>query len=208
MAQPRMQASVKGTPTGAGKTSLAGTTAYSANPPILYIANVVPSLRQSRLVPSYRGPPRRYIAKNVSHRSPRPRTQYWQPPNGMMNLQTTAPLGCTVLTSGATISTTPEISCPSTQGRGNCTSPLTTCKSVWQTPQAATRTNASPALGEGVGMSSMVIGPPTADSTAAFMRRLPRVGYSPPARLQPSGGQFGPGTYRVFLCPPAPCAGR
>src|SRR5262252_4537361 len=105
----------------------------------------------------------------------------------MMKLQTTVSPGCAVLTSGATISTTPEISCPNTQGRGNCTSPLTTCKSVWQTPQATTRTNTSPALGEGVGMSSMVIGPSTADSTAAFMQCLPRVGYFPPARLQLSG---------------------
>src|SRR5215831_12533937 len=124
----------------------------------------------------------------------------------MMKLQTTVSPDCTVLTLGATTSTTPEISCPSTQGRGNCTSPLTTCKSVWQTPQAATRTNTSPALGEGVGMSSMVIGPSIADSTAAFMQRLPRVGYYPPAHPRPSGWRFRPRTCPVSLCTPAPCA--
>src|SRR5712691_8417458 len=126
----------------------------------------------------------------------------------MMKLQTTVSPGCAVLTSGATASTTPEISCPSTQGRGNCTSPLTTCKSVWQTPQAATRTNTSPAFGEGVGMSSMVIGPPTADSTAAFMRRLPQAEYYPQARLRPSGWQSHPRTCLISLYIPALYAGR
>src|SRR5207248_8731882 len=128
-------------------------------------------------------------------------------PHGMMKLQTTASPGCAVLTSAATASTTPEISCPSTQGRGNCTSPLITCKSVWQTPQATTRTSTSPACGAGVGISSMVRGAPMADSTAALMQCLPQAECYPQARLRPAGWQFRPPTCPASLYRPAPCAG-
>ena len=44
-------------------------------------------------------------------------------------------------TSSPAPATVPEISCPSTAGTGNATSPFSTCRSVWQTPQAATRTS-------------------------------------------------------------------
>ena len=50
--------------------------------------------------------------------------------------------------------TTPLISWPRTAGRGKATSPRITWRSVWQTPQALTLTNASPARGCGVRMLS------------------------------------------------------
>ncbi len=52
MAQPRMQAASSGSPAGTRKTSVAGTTQYSASPAMLYMASGLPSARWSRLSPS------------------------------------------------------------------------------------------------------------------------------------------------------------
>ena len=52
IAQPRMQASSSGSASGTRKTSVAGTTQYSARPPMLYMARTVPSARRRRLSPS------------------------------------------------------------------------------------------------------------------------------------------------------------
>src|SRR5262245_38381686 len=89
-----------------------------------------------------------------------------------MKLHTTASPGCVSFTSGATSATTPEISCPRTQGSGNDTSPFITCRSVWQTPQAATLISTSLALGDGRGISSTVRRPPTSERTAAFILEI------------------------------------
>ena len=70
-----MAASVSGTLSGRRKTDVSGVTAYSASPPMLYIAMGVPSGLPSRVVPSYSWPFSRLYAKNVSHRSSLPRTQ-------------------------------------------------------------------------------------------------------------------------------------
>ena len=55
--------------------------------------------------------------------------------------------GLTLVTPGATSSTMPAASWPSTMGSGIVQSPLITCQSLWQMPAAFTRTRASPALG-------------------------------------------------------------
>jgi hypothetical protein len=52
VAQPRRQDSSSGSPGGRRKTSVAGTAANSARPPMLYVASTEPSARRSRLVPS------------------------------------------------------------------------------------------------------------------------------------------------------------
>src|SRR3989304_4671817 len=171
IAQPRMQASASGRLEGAGYTSATGTTAYSASPAMLYIATGEPSFRRSRLSPSYSVPLSRFIAKNVSQRSSRPRAQGWQVPQGMMNEQMTWSPVFTPPTPGPISATTPEISWPRTAGSGNFTSPLTTCRSVWQTPHAVTLTRTSPARGAGRGRSSITREPPISDRTAAFMSR-------------------------------------
>src|SRR3972149_950836 len=89
----------------------------------------------------------------------------------MMNEQMTWSPVFTPPTPGPISSTTPEISWPRTAGSGNFTSPLTTCRSVWQTPHAVTLTRTSPARGAGRGRASITRAPPISDRTAAFMSR-------------------------------------
>ena len=85
----------------------------------------------------------------------------------MMNVPTTrVPTGGPA-TPSPSAATVPEISCPSTAGTGNATSPFSTCRSVWQTPHAATRTSISPRRGCGTGIRSIASGCPSSGSTAA-----------------------------------------
>ena len=51
-----METSARSTSSGTAKTSVAGTTQYSASPPIEYIQTGEPSSRKSRVVPSYSVP--------------------------------------------------------------------------------------------------------------------------------------------------------
>jgi len=88
----------------------AGTTAYSASPPIEYMANGLPSARCSRVVPSYSVPRTRLSPKNVSHRSSRPRAHERQNPHGIRNAATTGSPGAHVTTPSPTASTTPDTS--------------------------------------------------------------------------------------------------
>ena len=59
---------------------------------------------------------------------------------------------------GPCAATVPETSWPSTHGVGKRTSAFTTCRSVWQTPHAATLISTSPVRGSGVRISSRAIG--------------------------------------------------
>ena len=64
----------------------------------------------------------------------------------------------------------PAISCPGTTGSFDGDSPLMTCRSLWHTPQAATRTSTSPGPGRG-SRSSSIRKAPGARSTAARITR-------------------------------------
>ena len=86
----------------------------------------------------------------------------------MMNDATTRSPGLTLFTSGATPSTVPATSWPSTAGSGKAISPLITSRSECHTPQAATLISTSPARGLGSRTSSMLSGEPTSSKTAAF----------------------------------------
>ena len=172
-AQPSTDDSASGSASGSGKTSVAGTTAYSARPAIEYIAIGVPSARRSREVPSYSVPRSRFIAKKLSHRSSRPIAHGRQRPHGMMNAETTLVPTAGPATPLPSSTIVPEISWPSTAGVGNATSALMTCRSVWHTPHACTLTSTSPSSGAGTGISSIRIPPGAVSNTAAFMACLP-----------------------------------
>src|SRR5262245_34026481 len=67
----------------------------------------------------------------------------------------------------------PATSCPSVKGNfviglSRSHSPIAKCKSEWQTPQAATLINTSPAPGDGVVISSIRNGSANECKTAAF----------------------------------------
>src|SRR5438132_11677917 len=96
-----------------------------------------------------------------------------------MNVQTTSSPSPRSSTPGPRRSTTPEISCPRTAGRGKAASPFITCRSVWHTPQARTLTRISPCLGSGLFSSSMVSDRPAPRRTAAFTTSYPSIGASP-----------------------------
>ena len=101
---------IAASPSGNANTSVAGTTAYSAKPAMEYIQSGVPSGWHRRVSPSYSVPLSRFRAKNVSHRSSRPRAQKRHVPHGMMNAQTTrVPTGGPG-TPGPRLSIVPEIS--------------------------------------------------------------------------------------------------
>ena len=89
-----------------------------------------------------------------------------------MNVPTTRLPTVGVSTPSPASTTIPEISWPSTAGVGKATSAFMTWRSVWQTPQAATRTSTSPRRGRGSGSSSIWSGCPGAGSTAARMVSL------------------------------------
>src|SRR6185503_537832 len=86
----------------------------------------------------------------------------------MMKLETARSPVRTAETPSPTASTTPEISWPRTAGRGNLRSPFAMCRSEWHTPQAAILIRTSPFFGSGWRSSSIRIGLPTAERTAAF----------------------------------------
>ena len=89
MPHPSTADSAKGSDSGNGNTSVAGTTEYSARPAIEYIATGVPSWRRRRVVPSNSWPFSRFRPKKLSHRSSRPLAQARQKPQGITNAQTT-----------------------------------------------------------------------------------------------------------------------
>src|ERR1035437_8173083 len=91
----------------------------------------------------------------------------------MMKLQATLSPTASPVVSGPSSSMIPEISWPSTQGVGNATSPLITCKSVWHTPHATTRTRTSFFRGFGICRDSTAIRPPVSDRTFARMVLIP-----------------------------------
>src|SRR6266550_4607443 len=96
-----------------------------------------------------------------------------------MNVQTTSSPSPRSSTPGPKRSTTPDISCPRTAGRGKAASPFITCRSVWHTPQARTLTRISPRFGSGLLNSSMVSGCPAPRRTAAFTSPSPLIDASP-----------------------------
>ncbi len=91
-----------------------------------------------------------------------------------MKLLTTLDPSRTPRVPGPSATTVPEISCPRTAGVGNATSPLITWRSVWHTPHAATWISTSPALGSGMGISSIASGAFTRGSTTARIRSIAR----------------------------------
>src|SRR6267143_7222720 len=92
-----------------------------------------------------------------------------------MNVQTTSSPSQRSSTPGPRRSTTPDISCPRTAGRGKAASPFITWRSVWQTPQARTLTRTSPCFGSGLFNSSMVSDCPAPRRTAAFTSPSPSI---------------------------------
>src|SRR4029079_17201729 len=103
--------SCSGNVAGTGKTSVDGTTEYSASPAIEYIASDEPSLRCRRDVPSYSVPFSRFMAKKLSQRSSRPDPHGTQNPHGMMNAHATAVPTGGPATPGPSAATVPVISC-------------------------------------------------------------------------------------------------
>src|SRR5262245_52588615 len=74
----------------------------------------------------------------------------------------------------------PVTSCPSVKGSlviglSRSHSPIARCRSEWQTPQAATLINTSPAPGSGVGISSIRKGSANECKTAAFNSFPPKM---------------------------------
>src|SRR5262245_43163661 len=90
----------------------------------------------------------------------------------MMNAETTLVPTSGPATPSPSSTIVPEISWPSTAGVGKATSALRTCRSVWHTPHACTRTRTSPASGAGTGISSIRIRPGAVSNTAAFMKSI------------------------------------
>ena len=92
----------------------------------------------------------------------------------------------------------PTPSCPGTNGGVGFTgqSPLAAWMSVWQSPDASSRTTTSPGPGVGMGRSSMRNGAPSSLTTAAFMISILRIGGRATrerSTVHPSGGR-GPAT--------------
>src|SRR5271166_5256506 len=77
----------------------------------------------------------------------------------------------TRVTPAPVAATMPMASCPGTKGSFGFTgqSPSAACRSVWQTPLAATLTSIWPGPGVGMGTSSITSGAPNLCTTAAFI---------------------------------------
>src|SRR4051794_19455601 len=121
----------------------------------------------------------------ATQRFVRPLRQWMHWPHSGANSVITWSPGFTRATPSPTASTTPAPSWPSTHGAYPVGSaPEAVYRSVWQTPQAASRTSASPALGSARSTSCTDSGCPNSSRTAARIftpsecpRRQARVEY-------------------------------
>ena len=105
--------------------------------------------RENRVVPSGRKPSPCW-SRIATQRFVRGSRQWRHSPHSGAKRVTTWSPGATSETPGPTLSTTPAPSWPSTQSVYPVGSaPDAEYRSVWQTPQASSRTSASPALGSG-----------------------------------------------------------
>ncbi len=113
------------------------------------------------------------LAPATSHSVVRPARHGVQRPHEGTKQNATRSPGCTCVTSGATASTMPAPSCPSTIGQRSLPStPSARCTSEWHTPAAATRTCTSPARGGSSRIVSISTGRPGSRSTAARTARV------------------------------------
>ena len=155
---------------GSGKTSVAGTTEYSASPAIEYIAIGVPSrAAQPRRAVVERAPQpvhrEEVVAEIVAAGAAEPaaaarhdeRAGDRACPTADRRRPARARRRCR------------RSRAPAPPGVGKATSAFMTCRSVWQTPHAVTLTSTSPASGSGIGISSMCSPPGALSRTAAFI---------------------------------------
>ena len=145
-------------------------------------------------------------ASELAHSDHSPRMHQGQVPHGAQGVRTTWSPTARLATPGPTASTTPAASWPSTIGRMPGKVPSTTLRSLWQTPQWATRTATSPWRGSSASTSSCTTnGAPTSSSTAARMVPLVLLGVAP-------GPRWRPARRRTLYClrppPAAPAAAR
>ena len=93
--------------------------------------------------------------KASRHSLVRPAAQKRHVPQGTVDPTTTASPGLTEVTPSPTRSTTPAASWPSTTGSGTGFWPSITFRSLWQIPEASTRSNTSPGPGSRTSNSSV-----------------------------------------------------
>jgi hypothetical protein len=102
------------------------------------------------------------------HQVGRPMLQYLHIPQLATVATTTWSPGFTLVTDEPTSSTTPAPSWPSTAGAGQGMVPLTTLRSLWQTPAAAIRTTTSVGPGPRTSRSSRT-------SASSPVKAMPRM---------------------------------
>ena len=167
-AHPSSAACHIGNPSGIGTADAASITQRSAkHATISPCCSVSPAGSCSREVPSI-SVPRAMFTATISQRVVRPARHCGQRPHDGTKQNATRSPGATWVTPGATASTKPAPSCPSTIGQRPAPStPSARWTSEWQTPAAATRTWTSPARGGSSRIVSISTGRPGWRSTAA-----------------------------------------
>jgi len=122
---------------------------------------VRPSLRPNRCFAVTAGLSSQWLDMSLRHHQQAPHA-------GVTDASTRSP-GLTRLTSRPVSSTIPQPSWPGTIGRLSADLPSMTLRSVWQMPEALTRTRTSRGPMAGTGRSSRTSGWPASYATATFI---------------------------------------
>ena len=109
---------------------------------------------------------------NVSQLAGRPAAHMAHAPHDSNDSTTWSPTA-TLVTSGATATTSPAPSWPSTTGGGNMIVPFRTDTSLWQRPAASMRTRTSPARRSRTRMSDSTDAAVPSHTIALMVRTLP-----------------------------------
>ena len=144
-----------------------GITVYSANVLVPMKWRIRSPSRDRRVLPSGRWP--RFCCSRIArHRFVFGLRQCSHSRHCGENRVTTRSPGATLVTPSPSRSTIPHPSCPSTAGAyPDGSAPEAVYMSVWQTPQASSRTSTSPARGSSSSTSVTLSGFPNSSSTAA-----------------------------------------